>query len=82
MTRAVFFDVDGVLADLSPYAHLVAEPPKKWSEFFNKGLSHNYFLNKLNDASKGNAEPDNFRKLLALFYDVTEKGFEEKVKVV
>ncbi|MBO3271089.1 hypothetical protein [Hymenobacter defluvii] len=55
---------------------------KKWNEFFNKGLSHNYFLNKLNDASKGNAEPDNFRKLLALFYDVTEKGFEEKVKVV
>ncbi|MBC6991499.1 MULTISPECIES: hypothetical protein [Hymenobacter] len=55
---------------------------KKWNDFFNKGLSHNYLLDSLNKAEKTIAEPDSFRKMLALFYDVTDKAFEEKVKVV
>jgi hypothetical protein len=55
---------------------------KKWNDFFNKGLSQNYFLNQLNDAAKSIQEPDNFKKLLALFDRVTDKAFEEKVKVV
>ncbi|GAA3946905.1 hypothetical protein [Hymenobacter algoricola] len=55
---------------------------KKWNDFFNKGLSQNYFLNQLNDAAKSIQEPDSFRKLVALFDQVTDKAFEEKVKVV
>ncbi|MBG8553169.1 hypothetical protein [Hymenobacter guriensis] len=55
---------------------------KKWNDFFNKGLSHNWLLDNLNKADKSINEPDNFKKLLALFYDVTDKAFEEKVKVV
>ncbi|MBT2556403.1 hypothetical protein J7E24_01255 [Hymenobacter sp. ISL-91] len=55
---------------------------KKWNDFFNKGLSHNYLLDSLNKTEKSLAEPDSFRKLLNLFYQVTDKAFEEKVKVV
>ncbi len=47
-----------------------------------EGLSQNYFLNSLNDAAKSIQEPDNFKKLLTLFDRVTDKAFEEKVKVV
>ena len=53
-----------------------------WTDFFNNGINHNYFLDSLNKTEKTIAEPDNFKKLIELFYDVTDKAFEEKVKVV